>query len=142
MIKVLVLTDFSSGYSRNLLRGIVRYAQEVGGWTFHRIPLYYRVMHGEKGIMEWARKWNADAIIAQLSDIDISSLQDTLHIPIIVQNYRERMPGICNLTGDYVGTGRLAAEFFIRKGYTHFAYYGTHDTIWSRERGMGFEERL
>ena len=31
MIKVLVLTDFSSGYSRNLLRGIVRYAQEVGG---------------------------------------------------------------------------------------------------------------
>ncbi len=142
MIKVLVLTDFSSGYSRDLLRGIVRYAQEAGGWTFHRIPLYYRVMHGEKGIMEWARKWNADAIIAQLSDIDISSLQDTLHIPIIVQNYRERIPGICNLTGDYIGTGRLAAEFFIRKGYTHFAYYGTHDTIWSRERGMGFEKRL
>ena len=29
MIKILVLTDFSSGYSRSLLRGIVRYSQTV-----------------------------------------------------------------------------------------------------------------
>lgn len=142
IIKVLVLTDFSSGYSRNLLRGIVRYAQEVGGWAFYRIPLYYRAMHGEAGIIEWARKWKADAIIAQFSDIHVSYLRDKLDIPIIVQNYRDRMPGICNLTGDYLGTGRMAAEYFMQKGYTHFAYYGTHDTVWSRERGMGFEQKL
>lgn len=141
MIKVLVLTDFSSGYSRSLLKGIVRYSQEVEGWTFYRMPLYYRVMHGDKGVVQWAKQWKADAIIAQLGDVDISLLKN-LNIPIIVQNYRDRIPGVCNLTGDYLSTGRLAAEFFIHKGYCHFAYYGTSDTVWSRERGAGFEERL
>ncbi len=141
MIKVLVLTDFSSGYSRSLLKGIVRYSQEVEGWTFYRMPLYYRVMYGDRGVMQWAKEWNADAIIAQLSDLDIDLLKD-LNIPIIVQNYRDRIPGVCNLTGDYIGTGRLAAEFFINKGYNHFAYYGINDTVWSRERGIGYAERL
>ena len=141
MIKVLVLTDFSSGYSRSLLKGIVRYSQEVEGWTFYRMPLYYRVMYGDRGVMQWAKEWKADAIIAQLSDLDIDLLKD-LNIPIIVQNYRDRIPGVCNLTGDYIGTGRLAAEFFINKGYNHFAYYGINDTVWSRERGIGYAERL
>ena len=141
MIKVLVLTDFSSGYSRSLLKGIVRYSQEVEGWTFYRMPLYYRVMYGDRGVVQWAKQWNADAIIAQLGDVDIDLLKD-LNIPIIVQNYRDRIPGVCNLTGDYIGTGRLAAEFFINKGYCHFAYYGINDTVWSRERGAGYQERL
>lgn len=141
MIKVLVLTDFSSGYSRSLLKGIVRYSQEVEGWTFYRMPLYYRVMHGDKGVVQWAKQWKADAIIAQLGDVNIGLLKN-LNIPIIVQNYRDRIPGVCNLTGDYLGTGRLAAEFFINKGYCHFAYYGISDTVWSRERGAGYEERL
>lgn len=55
MIRVLVLTDFSSGYGRNLLRGIVRYSQQVGGWTFYRMPLSYRMLHGDKGVVEWAK---------------------------------------------------------------------------------------
>ena len=123
MIRVLVLTDFSSGYGRNLLRGIVRYSQQVGGWTFYRMPLSYRMLHGDKGVVEWAKKWGADAIVAQLGDVDIKLLRD-LKIPIIVQNYQDRISGVCNLTGDYIGTGRIAADFFLRKGYYNFAYYG------------------
>ena len=52
MIRVLVLTDFSSGYGRNLLRGIVRYSQQVGGWTFYSMPLSYRMLQGDKGVVE------------------------------------------------------------------------------------------
>lgn len=141
MIEVLVLTDFSSGYSRSLLKGIVRYSQQAEGWTFYRMPLYYRMMHGDRGVVEWAKRWKADAIIAQLRDLDINLLRD-MNIPIILQNYKDRMPEVCNLTGDYIGTGRLAAEFYINRGFFNFAYYGMTDTIWSRERGVGFRERL
>ena len=141
MIKILVLTDFSSGYSRSLLRGIVRYSQTVQGWTFYRMPLYYRMLHGDRGVVEWARRWKADAIIAQLSDIDIDVLRD-LGIPIIVQNYRDRIPGVCNLTGDYVGTGRMAAEYFLGRGYVNYAYYGNSEPVWSRERCEGYSQRL
>lgn len=137
MIKILLLTDFSSGYGRSLLEGVVRYAREAGPWVFYRMPLYYRELHGDEGVVRWAEEWGADAIIAQLTDVDLNVL-NRLDIPIIVQNYKERCHGLSNLTGDYYGTGVMAAEFFIRKGYKAFAYYGFTDTVWMRERGEGF----
>lgn len=141
MIKILLLTDFSSGYGRSLLEGVVRYAREAGPWVFFRMPLYYRELHGDEGVVRWAEEWGADAIIAQLTDVDLNVL-NRLDIPIIVQNYKERCHGLSNLTGDYYGTGVMAAEFFIRKGYKAFAYYGFTDTVWMRERGEGFRDAV
>ena len=40
IVKILLLTDFCSGYSRDLLRGIVDYAQGEKNWVFYRMPLY------------------------------------------------------------------------------------------------------
>ncbi len=141
VVKILLLTDFSSGYSRDLLSGLVRYARHQKGWAFYRMPLYYRMLHGDKEIIKWAKKWNVDAIVAQMNDIDVKMLSD-LNIPIIVQNYKDRIPGVCNLTGDYIGTGRLAADYFIGLGYKSFAYYGISESVWSRERFVGYRERL
>ncbi len=141
VVKILLLTDFSSGYSRSLLSGLVRYAQRQKGWAFYRMPLYYRMLHGDREIIRWAKKWNVNAIVAQMNDIDVKMLSD-LNIPIIVQNYRDRIPGVCNLTGDYIGTGKLAAEYFLNLGYKNFAYYGISETVWSRERFTGYRERL
>ncbi len=141
MIKILLLTDFSSGYGRSLLEGVVRYAREAGPWAFYRMPLYYRELQGDEGVVRWAEEWGADAIIAQLTDVDLDIL-NRLDIPIIVQNYKERYHGLSNLTGDYYGTGVMAASFFIRKGYKAFAYYGFLDTVWMRERGEGFRDTV
>ncbi len=141
MIKILLLTDFSRGYGWSLLENVVRYAREVGPWAFYRMPLYFRELYGDEGVVEWAKKWGADAIIAQFTDIDLSVLNQ-LNIPIIVQNYKERSPGISNLTGDYFGTGVMAANFFLHKGYKSFAYYGLMDTVWGRERGEGFKKAV
>lgn len=138
MKKVLLLTDFSSGYSRSLLRGIVTYAKENGPWAFYRMPLYYREVYGDKMVVEWARKWKADAIVAQLGDIDMNTLVES-EIPIIIQNYKDRYALGCNITGDYYGSGVMAADFFIRRGFYHFAFYGYNDTIWSRERMAGYK---
>ena len=141
IVKILVLTDFSSGYSRSLLKGIVQYSQTVKGWTFYRMPLYYRMMHGDAEVIKWAKKWKADAIVAQISDLDVTLLK-SLGIPIIVQNYRDRIEGVCNLTGNYIGTGHMAASYFINQGHKNFAYYGINEPIWSRERFIGFQEKL
>lgn len=108
-----------------------------GAGLFTGMPLSYRMLHGDKGVVEWAKKWGADAIVAQLGDVDIKLLRD-LKIPIIVQNYQDRISGVCNLTGDYIGTGRIAADFFLRKGYYNFAYYGITDTVW----GAGARRRV
>ena len=141
MAKILLLTDFSSGYSRNLLKGIVRYSKEVGNWSFQRMPLYYRMLYGENGVVEWAKKWQADAIIAQLTDVNIELLND-LNIPIIVQNYRDRNKAVSNLTGDYFNTGVMAAKFFLNRGYRNFAFYGFKGAILSRERADGYSHEI
>jgi LacI family transcriptional regulator len=141
MVKILVLTDFSSGYSRRLLKGIIRYSREVGPWSFQRMPLYYRMMYGENGVVEFAKKWKADAIIAQLRNVDIELL-NALNIPIIVQNYNERNKAVSNLTGNYYETGVMAARFFQGKGFRNYAFYGYKNAIWSRERGLGYKEEV
>jgi LacI family transcriptional regulator len=141
MKKILLLTDFSSGYSRSLLQGIVRYSREHGPWVFYRMPQYYRELYGDDGVVRWAKEWKADAIIAQLENVDLEKLNE-LKIPIIIQNYRERSDKICNITGDYFGTGEMAADFFLNRGFSNFAYYGFNDMIWSRERADGFKNRI
>ena len=141
MKKILLLTDFSSGYSRSLLRGIVRYSNEHGPWIFYRMPQYYRELYGDDGVVQWAKDWKTDAIIAQLEKIDLDKL-NKLEIPIIIQNYKERTDMICNITGDYFGTGVMAANFFLGRGFSNFAYYGYKDMIWSRERADGFRKKL
>ena len=141
MIKILILTDFTSAYSSSLLRGIVKYSHEIEELSFYRMPLFYRVEYGDKYVVSWAKKWKADAIIAQLQDLDLS-LFSKLNIPIIIQNYYDRLDNVINLTGDYIGTGYMAAEFFIKRGFKNYAYYGIVATIWSRERYQGFKERI
>ncbi|HMM18992.1 MAG TPA: transcriptional regulator, partial [Petrimonas sp.] len=47
MIKVLVLIDYSTEFSRHLLDGLIQYAQEMGQWSFYRLPVYYKNIHGE-----------------------------------------------------------------------------------------------
>jgi len=140
-VKILVLTDFSSSYSRRLLKGIIRYSREVGPWKFQRMPLYFRMMYGEDGVVEFAKKWKADAIIAQLRDVNVELL-NSLNIPIIVQNYSERNKAVSNLTGNYYETGVMAARFFLNRGYRNFAYYGYENAIWSRERGLGYKDEI
>lgn len=92
-------------------------------------------------VIEIAQRWGANAILGQLSENNAIRLRK-IGIPIILQNYTNRVKGISNITGDYYSTGEIAASYFLRKGFTNFAFYGTSATIWSREREDGFRTKL
>ena len=144
MPKVLLLSDFTSAYSRLLLKGFLDYSNETGNWNFYRIPMNREDLQDEKAInkiIEIAKRWHADAILGQLSEVNAKKLC-ILNIPIVLQNYTNRVDDISNITGDYYGTGELAENYFLRKGFTNFAFYGTTATVWSREREDGFRTRL
>ncbi|MCD7936134.1 MAG: substrate-binding domain-containing protein, partial [Tannerellaceae bacterium] len=140
MLRILLLSDFSSEYSRLLLKGFLQYSREVGNWSFYRLPLTGEDLY-ENMVVKIAQKWKANAIIGQLSDVNIERLRE-LDIPIILQNYTDRISGISNITGEYWGTGTMAANYFLKKRYTNFGFYGTRTTVWSREREDGFRCRL
>lgn len=142
MHKIILLIDFSEDYSRNLLKGISKYAREHGPWVFCQMPLFHRETLGVDGILNWARDWEADGIIGQLyNDSSVEKIVQA-GIPVIAQDFKERFVEIPNITGAHRSTGALAADYFLRKGFRHFAFYGFKHIVWSRERAEGFDERV
>ena len=137
MLKILLLIDYSSEFSRRFLEGLIRYSKEYGPWIFYRLPSYFKTLYGKQGIIKWAKEWNADAFIAQW-DHEGTNLLSELDIPIILQNYKSRSALFSNLTGDYIATGRMAAQFFAKKKYKNFAFYGNKNALRSRERAEGY----
>lgn len=138
MYKVILLLDFGEEYSKALLKGISKYSSENGNWSFCRMPLYYRETMGVSGILEWAKEWKAHGIIGQLyNEMETEFYESPL--PVIAQDFKERFKKLPNITGLYRQTGKMGAEYFLKKGYHNFAFYGFNNIVWSRERAEGFE---
>jgi LacI family transcriptional regulator len=142
MIKIILLSDFSEEYNKNLLRGVTRYSKDHGPWTFCKMPTYYRETLGIDGILKWAREWEANGIIGQFYNGEEVEKFTKARIPVIAQDFKERFTDIPNITGAYRETGALGADYFLKKGFKNFAFYGFGNIVWSRERAEGFEERV
>ncbi|MBK5261318.1 MAG: DNA-binding transcriptional regulator [Peptostreptococcaceae bacterium] len=141
-LKILLLIDFSEEYGRALLRGITRYSQVYGPWSFCKMPPFVREKYGVNGILDFARKWGAQGIVGQLDNTqEISKLIDS-GICIVAQDFKERFTEIPNITSDYDKAGAMAAGYFLAKGYKNFAFYGFTEIVWSRERALGYSNRL
>ena len=138
MIRLILLSDFTESFSYNLLKGVLMYANSHEPWVVCRMPLSYKQTYGIKGVLKWAKTWHADAIIGRFDNDDNVEIFRENGIIAIAQDYKARFSNIPNITGDYYKTGRMAAEFFLRKGYQNFAFYGYRDTVWSQERCEGF----
>ncbi|SDM88314.1 AraC family transcriptional regulator [Siphonobacter aquaeclarae] len=142
MNKIILLIDFAEEYSKGLLRGINKYSREHGPWIFCQMPLFLRETLGIDGILKWAQEWEADGIIGQLYNDQAIDKLVAAGIPVIAQDFKERFDSIPNISGAYHETGVMAAEYFLRKGFKHFAFYGFENIVWSRERGEGFDARI
>lgn len=142
MNKIILLFDISEQYGQNLLSGIVNYYKSNEPALFCRMPLYYRETLGIKGVLKFAKEWGAHGIFAQLDNTrDVKKIAES-GIHLILEDFKERFDEFSNITGGYVETGRMGAEYFVKKGYRHFAFYGFKNIVWSRERFEGYEEYL
>ncbi len=142
MIRLICMTDFTEQYAYKLLHGILKYSQEAEPWVICRMPPEYKRKKGIMGVAEWAKNWNADAILGQFDETDDISIFRKNRIVVIAQDYKKRFRDIPNITSNYLDAGRMAAEFFTDKGFRNFAFYGYDNVVWSDERGDGFKEYL
>ncbi len=142
MHKIILLADYSEEYFKSLLKGINEYSRKHGPWIFCRMPLFYRETIGIQGILDWALEWKANGIIGTFyNDQDLDKFTKA-NIPVIAQDFKERFQNIPNITGGYREAGVMGAEYFLRKGFANFAFYGFKDIVWSRERAEGFEATI
>lgn len=142
MIRLILLTDFTEAFAHNLLRGILEYSKGRDPWVVCRMPPSYKQTYGIPGVLKWAKKWEADAIIAQFDDDDEVELFRQNGIVALAQDFKSRFSVIPNITSKYELTGQMAADFFLQKGFRNFAFYGYKDVVWSEERYMGFRDRV
>lgn len=143
MIRVLLCMDTSSEYDRSLIRGMIHYSHDHNNcMLFSRIPNILR-LQSEKGrrVAKWAKDIKADVIIGRWDYNDTLPLSE-LNISVVLQNLHRRQPDFSTITGEYISTGRMAAQFFLKKNLLHYAFFGHKDVVWSEERRLGFQEEI
>jgi LacI family transcriptional regulator len=141
MIKVLVLIDSTTEFSRRFLTGLIQYANENGPWIFYRLPSYYKALYGEAGIVERIKEWGIDAVIAQWEYEGVDFL-DQLDIPVFLQSYKNISGRFSRISGDYIGAGVMAAQFFAKRYFKNFAFYGNKNFFWSKARAEGYRREV
>jgi len=142
MIRAILMTDFTEAFPHNLLKGILEYARTHHQWVVCRMPPSFKNQYGITGVLEWAKKWKADVIIAQFENSDDVSMFSRNGILAIAQDYISSFTAIPNITSDYIRTGQIAARFFINNGFRNFAFYGYQNVIWSDARCSGFRAEI
>lgn len=143
MARIILMTDFSEAYARGLLLGIAQYAYDVGeAWSLCRLPLSIRDKYGIQAVVDYACRMQADAVIGQFYETDDVSLFAEKGIFAIAQDFRKRFTEIPNIVGEHYLAGKMGAEYFLRRGFRNFAFYGIQDVVFSDERYAGFKDRL
>lgn len=143
MARIIMMTDFSESYPRRLLIGVARYAHDIGeAWTLCRLSTTVREKFDIDDLVDYARRFNADVIIGQFYETDdLSKLINAGIIPI-AQEFISRIPNISNITGEHFKSGKVAADYYINKGFHNFAFLGLQDVVWSDERLEGFKSTV
>ncbi len=134
--KVIFLVETSRAYGRGLLRGIAQYSKLNGPWLFFMGPEFY--VKGIEHSYRWMKDLDADGIIAPLWDDAIIKMIDNIGLPAVICGIEKPSLRACRVVTDDVAVGRMAAGYFLERGFRRFAFCGFNDAIWSRRRGESF----
>ena len=142
MLRLLIISDFTEAFPSKLLSGIVRYSRRKEQWVICRMPPAYKSLIGIPGVVKWAKDWGADAVIGQFEQNDDVGLFARNGIVCVAQDFKQRFKNIPNITADYIGTGRMAARYYLERGFKHFGFFGFNHVCWSDERCEGFRKEV
>ena len=142
MIRVLIISDFTESFSHKLLAGLVEYSRPKEQWIVRRMPPSYKAQIGIPGVIRVAKEWEVNAVIGQFEPTDDVGLFAENGIVAIAQDFKKKFTTIPNITADYIGTGKMAARFFIDRGFRNYGFFGFNDVCWSDERCEGFRREV
>ena len=142
MARLIFMTDLSESYANKLLKGIVRFSHEHDPWVVCKMPLSLRDSGRMDEVVKFAVDWKADAIIGQFLPTDDVDAFRRHGIIAIAQDYHQKFNSICNITGDYAASGRICADYLIKKRVKNFGFFGLKGMVWSDERRDSFVDEI
>lgn len=117
----------------SILRGIFRYARPDLPWL-----VAANFAKGFEGIQQW----KPDAAIIQCNSSDEKEFFRQLEIPV-VNVARERAEiSFPSVQIDDFAVGEMAADYFVDKGFRHFACYSLRDRDFMDARLRGYRSRI
>ncbi len=145
MPQVAVLLPTSVKVSRDMRRGILQYVYRNGPWGLH-------IIEGRSGEQKLVRmkEWGCTGIIGRLYTPELVRIAGRTDLPMVLVEPEKAFlrPG-CRLArhsivrSDTAAVGRMAAEYFLNRKFTHYAFVGeVRGVEWSVKRGKAFSEAV
>lgn len=131
-----LMVESLHGYGIRILNGISRWVYVNPGW---RIALF----DGERSeLIELMKTWQGDGIICTLADDDFVSAAESRDIPIVNVTGRHTNHKIPSVLSDDKASGQIAAAYFLDRGFENFAFVGSSQSQFSKDRFEGFRDHL
>jgi LacI family transcriptional regulator len=136
--KVILLMHIAHAYDRGILGGIAAYSRIHGPWMFYIEP------ENQLKTRNYLLRWGADGIIVQDSLFEKVEEFVPASTPLILIAGAKEIAKTTRsvIITNWEKTGRMAAEYFLDRGFKHFAFVSFKDMYWSRERCRYFHKRI
>jgi LacI family transcriptional regulator len=139
MKKVALLIPISRAFERGITSGVINYANNIGHWRiFSVLPDY--TSSSQISVAKLIKKWQPDGIIARLPFLNINSFHD-FGIPTVATNIYEPLRKTASIVPDCDTPSKMAADYFISKGFQNFAFCGFH-MHWCLKREYFFKHHI
>lgn len=120
-------------YGRAFLEGVASYTAKHTDW---RLVSLTQETISHKTISK------LDGLILRLFGDTVEQLSKEYNIPTVDMYCEKPRLGIGQLHGDFKAIGLMAADFFLKRGYTNFGWCGIRGLVFSDETGQAFERRV
>ena len=143
--RVAILLESSHHVSREMILGVMDYVHESSDWDISLIQ------GGPSDLgAAVAKGAQVDAVIARLSDVALARRLEALHVPtVLIDPEPETRPegsflATCDaISCDNAAIGRLAANFYLDRHYTSFAFAGRKKELaWGIQRRTAFVQTV
>ncbi|MFA7344583.1 MAG: helix-turn-helix domain-containing protein [Terrimicrobiaceae bacterium] len=128
-IRVAILTETSSQWSRHIIDGINRYIREHEDWHVFIEP------RGSNEIIALPPRWKGDGVIANIRDIETAAHLKRHNLPV-VNTCPLALPSrfqFSQITTDKAACCKMAAKYFFDLGFRQFGYLNLIENAHDRE---------
>ena len=133
-MKITLLTESSSEYGRRLVDGVAAYAQKAHDWRLVWINPDAKPVRGALD--------GCSGVIARVANDALARRLARTGLPVVDVFCQREYAGFFGVNSDHEIIGRLAAEHFLSKRHSAFAFVGFRNVSFSMKRRRAFTETL
>ena len=133
--RIALLFDPSLGYCRDVLEGVQRFARQRPGWIFFDAV-------GTKSALRALREWEPQGMLVHLFERGFAQELAKLNVPTVNTTSTLLDCKFPLIEIDHQKVGRMAAEFFLNRGYERFGFFGSQWAHFSVAREDSFKQCL